>query len=103
MTSERDTRCRVTESDGRQFPDSPEQGEEFAEIVRHRVAHIFARRLQEVEGSVAVAMALADRTGVELRDELENVAESLAEQLEGVASIARAAATAAARAQDAEG
>ena len=93
----------MTEIDGRQFPDSPEQGEEFAEIVRHRVAHIFARRLQEVEGSVAVAMALADRTGVELREELESVAESLAEQLEGVAAIARAAATAAARAQDVDG
>ncbi len=93
----------MTEIEGRQFPDSPEQGEEFAEIVRHRVAHIFARRLQEVEGLVAVAMALADRTGVELREELESVAESLAEQLEGVAAVARAAATAAARAQDADG
>ncbi|TMK60300.1 MAG: hypothetical protein E6G14_11360 [Actinobacteria bacterium] len=83
-------------------PADPDQSEEYAEIVRHRVAHVFARRLQEVEGSVAVAMALADRTGVELREELENVAESLAEQLEGVAAIARAAATAAARAQDSE-
>jgi hypothetical protein len=75
---------------------------DYAEIVRHRVAHVFARRLQEVEGSVAVALALADRTGSELREELENVAESLAEQLEGVAAIARAAAIAAARAQESE-
>ena len=75
--------------------------EEFVEIVRNRVAKVFARRIEEVEGSVAVAMALADRTGVELRDELEGIAESLAEQLEGVAAVARTAATAAARAHEA--
>jgi hypothetical protein len=81
---------------------SQPESDDYAEIVRHRVGHVFARRLQEVEGSVAVAMALADRTGVELREELESVAESLAEQLEGVAAIARAAAMAAARAQESD-
>ncbi len=100
--TERDTRGSLSDSEHTPPPADPDQTEEYAEIVRHRVAHVFARRLQEVEGSVAVAMALADRTGVELREELENVAESLAEQLEGVAAIARAAATAAARAQDSE-
>ena len=36
-------------------PADPDQSEEYAEIVRHRVAHVFARRLQEVEGSVATS------------------------------------------------
>jgi hypothetical protein len=57
-----------------------------------RLAHVLARRLQEVEGSVAVAMALAERTGVEFREELQQVADGLAEQLEVVAGIAREAA-----------
>jgi chromosome segregation ATPase len=67
------------------------------ETVWHRVAHVFARRLQEVEGLIQVAMALADRNGVELREELETVAESLTEQLEAVRDVA---ATAAARARE---
>jgi len=77
----------------------PEPGEGLDETVWHRVAHVFARRLQEVEGLIGVAMALADRTGVELREELESVAESLTEQLEAVRDVA---ATAAARARDLE-
>jgi hypothetical protein len=67
------------------------------ETVWHRVAQLFARRLQEVEGMIGVAMTLADRTGVELREELESVAESLTEQLETVRDVA---ATAAARARE---
>jgi hypothetical protein len=57
-----------------------------------RLALVLSRRLQQVEGAVAVAMALADRTGVELRGELQSVAESLSEQLAAVAEIARSAA-----------
>ena len=78
----------------------PEPGGDGAETVWHRVANVFARRLEEVEGLVAVAMALADRTGADLRDELESVAESLTEQLEAVAAVAEVAATAAARARE---
>jgi hypothetical protein len=63
-------------------------------VYGQRLAHVLARRLQEVEGSVAVAMALAERTGVEFREELQQVADGLAEQLEVVASIAREAAAA---------
>ena len=78
----------------------PEQSGDGAETVWHRVAHVFARRLEEVEGLVTVAMALADRTGTDLRDELESVAESLTEQLEAVAAVAEVAATAAARSRE---
>jgi chromosome segregation ATPase len=75
----------------------PETTGEVDETVWHRVAHVFARRLQEVEGLIGVAMALTDRTGTELREELESVAQSLTEQLEAVRDVA---ATAAARARE---
>jgi DNA repair exonuclease SbcCD ATPase subunit len=59
-----------------------------------RLARVRARRLEAIEGSVAVAMALAERTGEELRQELEEVAGGLADQLDVVSRTARDAALA---------
>jgi hypothetical protein len=58
-----------------------------------RLGALLSRKLIEVEGSVAVAMALAERTGGELRDELREATGELAEQLDAVAGMARAAAS----------
>ena len=88
----------MSESEQAQSPLLPaEPSGAVDETVWHRVAHVFARRLQEVEALIGVAMSLADRTGDELREELESVAESLTEQLEAVRDVA---ATAAARAHE---
>jgi hypothetical protein len=57
-----------------------------------RLGALLSRRLVEVEGSVTVAMALAERTGGELREELRRTTDELAEQLDAVAGMARAAA-----------
>lgn len=65
-----------------------------------RLGTLLGRRVEEVEGAVAVAMALAERTGIELRDELYAQTGSLTAQLESVATMARDAAAAAARAHD---
>lgn len=59
-----------------------------------RLARVRARRLEAIEGSVAVAMALAERTGEELRQELEEVAGRLADQLDAVSRAARDASVA---------
>ena len=69
-------------------------------VYGERLAQLLGRRLEEVEGAVAVAMALADRTGVELREELHTATEALAAELETVAGIARETATAPARPHD---
>ncbi len=66
-----------------------------------RLGALLSRRLVEVEGSVTVAMALAERTGAELRDELQRATDELAEQLEAVAGMARAAAARPSSAYDA--
>jgi hypothetical protein len=58
-----------------------------------RLGALLSKRLVEIEGSVTVAMALAERTGGELRDELRRATDELAEQLEAVAGMARAAAS----------
>ncbi len=63
-------------------------------VYGERLGALLGRRLEEVEGAVTVAMAIAERTGVELREELHTATESLAEELEAVAGIARAAAAA---------
>ncbi len=65
-----------------------------------RLGRLLGRRVEEVEGAVAVAMALVERNGVELREELRAQTESLTEQLESVAALARAAAAAAEEARD---
>jgi DNA-binding ferritin-like protein len=65
-----------------------------------RLGVLLGRRVEEVEGAVAVAMALVERNGVELREELRAQTESLTEQLESVAALARAAAAAAEEAHD---
>ena len=65
-----------------------------------RLGELLGRRVEDVEGAVAVAMALAERTGVELREELRAQTEILTEQLESVGGMARAAARAAAKAHD---
>ncbi len=62
-------------------PDNDRSAEE-------RYAALLGRRLQEVEGAVAVAFELADRTGGELRAAIQD----LATQLEDVATTARKAA-----------
>lgn len=59
-----------------------------------RLARVRARRLEAIEGSVAVAMALAERTGDELRQELEEVAGGLVDRLDAVSRTARDAALA---------
>jgi len=64
-----------------------------------RLGALLGRRVEEIEGAVAVAMALVERNGVELREELRAQTESLTEQLESVAAMARAAAAAAAKAR----
>ncbi len=69
-------------------------------VYGERLAQLLGRRLEEVEGAVAVALALADRTGVELREELHTATEALAQELENVAGIAREAATAPASTHD---
>ena len=56
-------------------------------IYGERLALLLGRRVEQVEGAVAVAMDLADRTGVELRDELQG----LAEQLETVTAMVKGA------------
>ncbi len=55
-------------------------------IYGERLALLLGRRVAEVEGAVAVAMELADRTGLELREELQG----LAAELEAVAALAEA-------------
>jgi hypothetical protein len=69
-------------------------------VYGERLAQLLGRRLEEVEGAVTVAMALAGRTGVELREELHTATEALAAELETVAGIAREAATAPAKPHD---
>ena len=59
-----------------------------------RLTRVRARRLEAIEGSVAVAMALAERTGEELRQELEAVAGELADQLDVVSRSVQEAALA---------
>jgi hypothetical protein len=60
-------------------------------VYGQRLSLVLSRRLQQVEGAVAVVMALAERTSVELRGEMQSATASLAEQLESVAETARAA------------
>lgn len=62
-------------------------------VYGERLALLLGRRLEEVEGAVTVAIALAERTGVELREELHTATEALAVELESVASAAQGAAT----------
>jgi hypothetical protein len=75
---------------------TPSQPEEpgIPQIYGERLGNLLGRRLEEVEGAVTVAMALAERTGTELRDELHQIAETLAAQLETVSELAQAAAAA---------
>jgi DNA repair exonuclease SbcCD ATPase subunit len=71
-----------------------------ASLVGERLAALLGRRLEEVEGAVAVATALAERTGVELRAELHAATEALADELESVADAILAGVDAKTRAVD---
>jgi hypothetical protein len=57
-------------------------------VYGERLGTLLGRRLEEVEGAVAVAMALAERTG----EELHEATRVLAQELEVVAATARQAA-----------
>jgi len=72
---------------------APDRGEDLtaSSLVGARLGLLLGRRLEEVEGAVAVATALAERSGVELREELHAATEALANELESVARLARTA------------
>jgi hypothetical protein len=69
-------------------------------LVGERMSALLGRRLEEVEGAVTVATALAERTGIDLREELRATTRALADELEEVARIARTTAGRPARAVD---
>jgi hypothetical protein len=78
-------------------PDDPPT---TSSLVGERMSTLLGRRLAEVEGAVAVATALAERTGVDLREELHTTTRALADELEEVARIARTTTEPRARAVD---
>jgi hypothetical protein len=91
----RDDMRRVGEAIAALRPDPGESSatpDQPAAIYGERLGRLLGRRLQDVEGAVAVAMDLADRTGVELREELHTSTQALAEELENVARMAHEAA-----------